>query len=93
MKVTPTYKIYSAVRVAMSQYRDDEKKQMLFARIAFASLRPGSKIKTVDGDFTVRKEGLFQRDNGQSRYQYDVVFRAVKKSLDIVDRTLKSVRG
>ena len=76
---TPNAKIYQAVSNAINRY-DNEDDQMRWCQSNFAILRPGSKIHTIDGIFTARKYGLFEKDN--QKYQFNVVFKAVKKSLE-----------
>ena len=76
---TPHARIYQAVSYAIT-HCDNEDDQMRWCQSNFAILRPGSKIHTIDGIFTARKYGLFEKDN--QKYQFNVVFKAVKKSLE-----------
>ncbi len=77
---TPNTRIYQAVGFAINRHPNDEEAQMRWCQSNFAILRPGSKIHTIDGIFTARKYGLFEKDN--QKYQFNVVFKAVKKSLE-----------
>ena len=77
---TPNANIFQAVGFAINRYPNDEEAQIRYVRSNFAILRPGSKIHTIDGVFTTRKYGLFEKDN--QKYQYNVVFDAVKRSLE-----------
>ena len=80
MKITPTHRIFNAIGFAIGRHPNDVEAQLRYVRSNFAILRPGSKIHTIDGVFTTRKYGLFEKDN--QKYQYNVVFDAVKRSLE-----------
>lgn len=78
---TPHTKIYQAVGNAINRC-NNEADQMRWCQSNFAILRPGSKIHTIDGTFIARKYGLFEKEGSTMRYQFDTVFKAVKKSLE-----------